>query len=69
MGLPVPECYVTRTNGSLTAAAQHLRARGLSAFAARTESQRFCEQQPWRKSVVAAPATAASIADSQRLKK
>ena len=27
MGLLVPECYVTRTNGSLTAAAQHLRAR------------------------------------------
>ena len=27
MGLLAPECYVTRTNGSLTAAAQHLRLR------------------------------------------
>ena len=27
MGLLVPECYVTRTNGPLTEAARHLRAR------------------------------------------
>ena len=56
MGLLVPECYVTRTNGSLTAAAQHLRARlylrslrarNRSGFASRNhgESQLLLHQQ------------------------
>ena len=52
-------------HGGFTASASH----ALSAFSTRTKSRRVCGQQQWRKSIVAATATPASLVDSQRSKR